>query len=276
MGAVAVDLLADRAAGHAGGGDRVDGDVALERLVRDAVVAGGVAEADLVLLLLDGLVAELLQPDGGARTASGGVHDEVGVQGLLGAVRAAHDDAVDLAPVRRGHQALDGGPLQERDLGQREHPVAHVALEERAAGGEGDQPGVDLGEALAVDDPAHVVGDVTGLGAGRPHLLGDAREVLLGDLLAAGEQAVQVVPLRQAAAQFVRTGQLVAVHDRDVREGLGESTGGEKARHAPAEHYRAAFALSSHSDLLSFDKRSGNNKSRQSEISGTTWPRGIA
>ncbi|BDD75814.1 hypothetical protein GCM10023177_65210 [Streptomyces violaceoruber] len=69
-----------------------------------------------------------------------------------------------------------------------------------------------------------------------------------------------MVPLRQAAAQFVRTGQLVAVHDRDVREGLGESTGGEKARHAPAEHYRAAFALSAHSDLLSFDKRSGNNK----------------
>ncbi|GAA4862368.1 hypothetical protein GCM10025787_54360 [Saccharopolyspora rosea] len=58
--------------------------------------------------------------------------------------------------------------------------------------------------------------------------------------------------LRNAAPRFVRTGQLVAVHQHDLPVELGEDPRGEQPRHPPAEHdsasVRTTFHLLTHLD----------------------------
>ena len=216
-----------RADGRAGGPVRVA-----------AVGAGGVGEADLHLLDLRCRVAERLEPLRATAPPAAGIDHQVRVEDLVRAavVRPPQD-------AEAGHAAAVGGRGQPRGVAtveeghvrQRQHPRPHARLEQRPADAQPDKPRVRPVHLPAAVDPAELRLEVDAAGAEADELLGEAREEVLEDLAAPGEQAVGVPALRYPAPRARGVVQDVTLDDRDAVEDLAEHARGHQPTHAGSD-----------------------------------------
>jgi len=180
--------------------------VAAEGIGRQPVGPGGIAKPDPHLLGVRPRVPECLQPDRGAGATTGGVDHQVAVEHLLGGAAgpAQHPGPGDPATVGRCRQPDDVAGVEERHVGQGPHPGRDSALEQRPAGAEHDQSGGRLAEPVTVEVPAAVGQEVPDRHPGGDQVGREGREQLLQGLLAAGQQALDVAPVRHAPPSITR------------------------------------------------------------------------
>src|SRR5262249_34230954 len=95
----------------------------------------------------------------------------------------------------------------------------------------------------AVLEPEEVADDVAPRGSERLELVHHARDILVHRPVAAGQQAVRMVGLRNALARLVALRQRVALHQRDAREVTAQGAGRQQPAHAGSEDDRGRITL---------------------------------
>ena len=128
--------------------------------------------------------------------------------------------------------------LQKGKPRQRQHIVAHLALEMRAADEDGAQPAVGAQFPAAILVPQEIAGQVAGQRAFGGQLVHHLREIIGQDPVARRQQAVGVLALRHALAVPGAVAELVAFDQRDALEMVGERARRAEPRHAAAENDR--------------------------------------
>jgi hypothetical protein len=204
-------------------------------------VSGGVLHLDRELLFRGEVVADRRQPGRRAAAASGGVQDQIGVEGLLDAVGATQDPHPgDAVPGYRGEEPGDVAPVDDLDRGQRPDPGAHLSFQVGPAGLAGDgswwvaleaEPMATGGEAKLSKVPDHRC-------AARGEVVEQPGEQLVEDLCPLGEQHVGVPTLGDTPPILGVARERVAVHHRDPLVGVGQHPGGEEPGQACPEDDR--------------------------------------
>src|SRR5262249_2291267 len=118
---------------------------------------------------------------------------------------------------------------------QRLDPPADRRLQARPAHGDAAQARIVAQLPVSVLEPEKVADDITPRRSERLELVHHAREVVVHRLVAAGQQAVRVIGLRNALARLVAFRQRIALHERDAREVAAQGTGGKEPAHAGSE-----------------------------------------
>ena len=220
-----------------------DGDQlrAAQRPGEQAEVSGGVLHVDREPLLGRLVVADRRQPGRHPAAAPGGVEDQVGVHGLLGATAEAQDPHPgDAVPGRIGGQTDGLAPVDELDRRQRGDPSAEVAFQVGPAGLAADRLRGPAGEAeqvaargepelREVPDHRHAPGR---------QVVEQPRKELVEDLRPSGHQQVGVPALRDPPPTPGRRRERVAVDDRDPPVRVGQHPGSEQPGNAGPEDHR--------------------------------------
>ena len=128
--------------------------------------------------------------------------------------------------------------LQEREARQRQHVVAHLALEMRAADDDAVEPAVGAELPAAILVPQEIAGQVGTQRTLGHQLVHHLRKIVGEDPVACGQQAVRVLALRHALAVLGAVADLVPLDQRDALEMVGERPRRAEARHAPAQNNR--------------------------------------
>ena len=143
------------------------------------------------------------------------------------------------------HRLLDIMALQEGKPRQRQHIVAHLALEMGAAD-VGMAPSPLSARSFQPPDwvPQEIAGQVAGQRAFGGQLVHHLRKIIGQDPVARRQQAVGVLALRHALAVPGRSRLgLVAFDQRDALEMVGERARRAEPRHAAAENDRVPSCL---------------------------------
>jgi hypothetical protein len=235
---------------QAGGPARfgADGDelVAGQGAGAQAQVSGGVPQVDGELLLRWLVVADRRQPGRRTAAASGGVDDQVGAEGLLGAVGAApHSHPGDAVAGCGGEEPDDVAPVDDLDRGQRPDPGAHLAFQVGPAGlvGSGPCRVAPEAERMATRGEAELREVADQRCATRGEVVEQSRKELVEDLRPSGQQQMGVPALGDALPILGRLGERVAFHNGDALVGVGQHPGGEEPGHARPQDDRVATSL---------------------------------
>ena len=226
----------------------LDGQVAVERrLVAQPVVPAGEGQPDRNPLLRGPVVPVLGQPVGRGRATTAGVDHQVGLDQFDAATGAPGSDP---HPADPADIPVGGGvDLQPENLGvlghpyvrQGPHPGRQLIVEDRAVPRHAERPGADRLQPLIAD----VVPQGTDVGdraAGGDRVLGQAREQLRQDLLAASQHQLGMPGGRPGHRATAQGG---PIDDEHVGEGLGEHPCRQQPGHAAAEHHRTVSHASS-------------------------------
>jgi hypothetical protein len=203
-----------------------------------AQVSGGVLHLDRELLFGGEVVADRREPGRRAAAASGGVQDQIGVEGLLDAVGATQDPhAGDAVPGYRGDEPDDVAPVDDLDRGQRPDPGTHLTFQVGPAGLAGDgfwwvaleaEPMATGREANLSKVPDHRC-------AARGEVVEQPGEQLVEDLCPLCEQHVGVSTLGYAPTILSRHRERVALDHGDPPVCVGQHPGGEQPSQACPE-----------------------------------------
>ena len=225
-----------------------DRQVAVEGLGGQPVGPGGVAQPDLHLVLLRWGVAECLEPCRGARAATAGVDDEVGVEHFVGAAVGATENPHpgDAVTIGGGDESDGVAALDEPQVGEGSQPGSNVVLQEWSAGAQECQPAVCLSQPMTAEVEACVGQHVPGRGPVGNHCGGEPGEQFFECLLPTGGEGVEVAAVRDAASMPGRVGQLVPVDHGHLPVAVAERASSQQPRDAGANHDGAICDLCVH------------------------------
>jgi hypothetical protein len=111
-----------------------------------------------------------------------------------------------------------------------------MALEEPAARADDDEAAGRLPEAVTAEVDAGVAQEVADGGTVVGETPGEAREELLQDLVATGQQRVGVACLGNGTSGLESAGKVVPIHDDDLAVTVVEHLCGQQSHDAGAEH----------------------------------------
>src|SRR6266542_1434102 len=195
-----------------------------------AQVPGGVPQVDRELLLRRLVVADRRQPGRRTAAAPGGVENQIGAEGLLGAGRAAPDPHPgDAVSGGGGVEPDDVALVDDLDGGQRPDPGAQLTFEVGPAG----LPGGGLcrvaleAERMAARREAHLGKVPDDWCTPGDEVVEQSRKELVDDLRPSGEQHMGVSALGYAPSIPGRVGERIAFHDSDALVRVGQHPGGE-------------------------------------------------
>ncbi len=206
-----------------------------------AIHARRIAHVDLDLTFGRTRIAQRFQPPGGRRSASAGIHNQIGVEDFRAAVLAAalHLDADHARSIRRSDGLFRVTLGDHCHVGQAQYPLADQPFEQRAAHQHAVQTALELQTIAAVGVPAHDLPHIADDGAFVQQRLGEIGEVVRHDFEALAQQAVQMARLWLALTRFGHIVHFVAFDERHLHEVIAQDARGQQAGHAAADDNRA-------------------------------------
>ena len=111
------------------------------------------------------------------------------------------------------------------------------SFQQRAPSRHADQPGLRLADHLAVEVPAQAGAEITYGYAAADQFAGETGEELLEDLLAPGQQGMDVMALRHGVPGLDHVGEDITVDYRHLLAGVRQHPGRERPRDAATKDH---------------------------------------